>query len=321
VTETIERRTGYSHPRRPVYRVREERNRRALEAALADDRPYAAYALGHLEDGLFERSRFWLAEGPEGTGLVMHATPMGATTVVAGEPAAVEAILSLHPGPRRCYLSTAAPGHLDALRRTYDVRDALRMMRMTVMAGAFKPVGEDMRRLHGRDVRRINRLYASEGGPSHYAAEVIDRAVYYGAFDGTRLVSVAGTHIVAPNLGIGIVGNVFTDREYRGLGLAKRVTSAVTADLLQRGCQEVTLTVDPENTPAVRAYRRLGYEPGAAVVEARLRRRDAFGLGAALRRWDARRRAGPEQPGIVIVHGRPAGGTGGRGQQPREDSR
>jgi GNAT superfamily N-acetyltransferase len=303
----MSRRTGADRVPPDAYRVREERDPRVLEAALSADRMYAAYALGHLEPGLFEYSRFWIADGPAGSGVVMHASAMGNTVVTAGAADAVEAIVSLHPGSRSTYLSTAAPEHVAALSDAYWMRDLLRMRRMSVTRGAFAPVSGTVRRLGGRDVNRINALYATEGGPSHYSYDVIERAVYYGTFDGANLVSVAGTHIVAPNQALGIVGNVFTDAAYRGLGLATRVTSAVTEELFERGCTEVTLTVDPLNTPAVRAYERLGYDFGAPVIEARLRRRDVIGIGPALRRLVARRRSAA--PGIEIVPVRPGART------------
>src|SRR5688500_9987138 len=106
----------------PRFRIREVQDRRAIEAALSDDRSYAAYALGHLEAGLFEQSRFWVAEGPRGSGVLLHATGLlGRTTVVVGDPGAVDALVSLHPGARSSYLATSSPRHLEALGRTYMV--------------------------------------------------------------------------------------------------------------------------------------------------------------------------------------------------------
>lgn len=292
--------------------MRKSRDWRELERWLADDRPFAAYALGHLEWGLFEWASFWVAEGPQGTAVVMHAGALGATCVAVGAAAGVAAIVSLHPGARRSYLSTASPEHMPALREAFHVRDILSMTRMSVTASRFTEVRGEVRRLRGRDAHRVNALYASEGGPSHYSNETIERAVYYGIFDGGRLVSVAGTHIVAPNQGIAVVGNVFTDAAYRGLGLATRVTSAVTHELLERGCAEVALTVDPGNTPALAAYSRLGYRLGASVVEARLERRDMLGIGPALRRRRARARGAAYGPDIeaVGIWGHAAGGLG-----------
>jgi ribosomal protein S18 acetylase RimI-like enzyme len=294
----------------PRFRIREVHDRRAIDAALSEDRSYAAYALGHLEAGLFEHSQFWIADGTDGHGVLMHASGMlGRTTVVAGDPSAVDALVSLHPGTRSSYLATCSPAHLAALERTYVVVGSLEMQRMSVTAATFAPVPAlrgEVRRLSGRDVRAINLLYSVEGPPTGYTPEHIDQAVYYGAYEANRLVAVAGTHIVAPHYDAAVVGNVFTHPRFRGLGLAERVTSAVTDELLhQRGCALVTLTVNPTNTPAVKAYRRLGYEPGVAVVEARIRRRDALGLTAMLRRWMARRSGRGGEPGDEVASGRP----------------
>ena len=277
---------------RPLFRIHRERDRRALNAALSGDRVYAAYALGHLESPLFERSHFWVAEGEHGSAVVLHATAIGRTLFVAGDPAAAEAVLSLHPGPRSTYLSTCAPEHLPVLERTHALSDTLRMMRMSVTKAAFAAVDGAVRRLRGTDARRLNALYALEDGPNFYTGDHVERGVYYGAFDGEELTSVAGTHIVAPQQSVAVVGNVFTHPAHRGGGLATRVTSRVTADLLDSGCALVVLTVNPTNTPAVPAYARLGYERGMPVVEARVQRRDRLGLGAWLRRRVARRRAG-----------------------------
>jgi ribosomal protein S18 acetylase RimI-like enzyme len=277
----------------PRFLVHEERDAPAIESALAEDPAYAAYALGHLEPGLVEQARFWIANGDEGQGVLMHANgALGRTVCVAGAPAAVGALLALHPGPLQSYLSTAAPEHLPALRRTYALSATIQMQRMATSAVAFQPVTGDVRRLAGRDARALNLLYATDGAPTGYGPEHLERAVYFGAFAAGRLVAAAGTHVVAPHAGVAVVGNVFTHPQFRGMGLAEQVTSAVTAELLERGCATVALTVNPANTPAVRAYTRLGYRAGAAVVEARVRRRDPLGGAAAWRRWLARRAAG-----------------------------
>ena len=302
---------GHAADALPRFRIREVHDPRAIDAALSEDRGYAAYALGHLEPGLFEHSRYWVADGPDGGGVLLHTRGLlGRTTVVAGEPSAVDALVSLHPGPRGSYLATCAPEHLEALQRTYLVLSPLQMRRMSVTRATFAPVPSlrrELRRLSGRDARALNMLYSTEGAPAGYSAEHIDRAVYYGAYESNRLVAVAGTHVVAPHAGVAVVGNVFTHPRFRGMGLAERVTSAVTDELLdERGCALVALTVNPANTPAVKAYVRLGYEPGAAVVEARIRRRDALGAASMVRRWMARRAARGSEPGDEVASGRPA---------------
>ena len=289
-----------------LFRVHEERDAQRLLALLGKDRGYAAFAIGHLDRGLFDHARFWTAEGPAGEhAVVMHANgALGRMSVLSGDPAGIAATLSLHPGPRAGYLSTCAPEHLPAVRQVYALGGPIAMIRMSVDAEHFRPTGagighRTVQRLSARDARALNALYATGGGPTGYRAEHIEQGVYYGVFEGGSLASVAGTHLVSPGSGIAVVGNVFTRASARGRGLATRVTSAATANLMERGCWQVTLTVDPENAPALRAYERLGYVRGAPVHEARIARRDTLGLGALLRRRFARR--GPDGEHLVRV--------------------
>lgn len=285
----------------PLYRVREERDRQTLIGILNADPGYAAFAIGHLDRGLFEDARYWTAEGPDGEqAVVMHSSStVGRMSALVGDPAGVGAVLSLHPGPRAGYLGTCAPQHLTIVQRVYALDGLLTMIRMTVDADSFVAAGGAVRRLVGGDARALNALYATGGGPTGYRGAHIERGVYCGVFEQGTLIAVAGTHLIAPSMGIAVVGNVFTDAAWRARGFAREATSAVTAELLQRGCALVVLTVDPENAPAVRAYERLGYARGTAVHELRYRRRDVLGLGAVLRRRFARR--GPDRERLVAA--------------------
>ena len=83
--------------------------------------------------------------------------------------------------------------------------------------------------------------------------------VYYGIRVGGQLVAAAGTHVISPTARLGVVGNVLTHAHYRGRGFATAVTGAVTAELL-RTCDQVVLNVRSDNPPALKAYRRLGYQ-------------------------------------------------------------
>lgn len=245
---------------------------------------YTAYALGQLEPGLYERSHWYRAWGESGSGLVLHSKGgLGDATFVMGDPDAVAAILSIHPGPAHTY-TTCQPQHLDALKRVFRLATQQPMIRMTVTRDAFLPfTGVAAVPMTGLDIRRVNALYGSEGGPSYYVSEHLDRGVYRGVVVQGRLVAVAGTHVVSPQEGVAVVGNVFTHPAYRGHGYATAATSAVTETLLAC-CSTVVLTVDPSNRPAVAAYERLGYHESCQLVEASAARRDLLGLFASFRR-------------------------------------
>ena len=148
-------------------------------------------------------------------------------------------------------------------------------------------------------MRALNRLYSSEGAPATYGARHLREGCYYGVQHEGELLAVAGTHSLSARAGVAVLGNVFTHPAARGRGLATLTTSAVTAALLA-GHPDVVLSVEPENGPAVRAYRRLGYRDVGAIVEAQGQRR-AGSVTTALRRRLAAYRG--RHAGVEIVRG------------------
>jgi GNAT superfamily N-acetyltransferase len=159
---------------------------------------------------------------------------------------------------------------------------------MSVSRETFRPVDGDARRLCGRDLADVDDLQRSEGFGFHSAA-ALDDGVYYGVHQAGRLVAMAGTHIVAPEMGVAIVGNVVTHPRYRRRGYGATATGAVTGALLET-CPFVLLTVEERNETGLRVYQRLGYREEVRLIESGARRKDAFGLASLLRRWLARRR-------------------------------
>lgn len=273
-----------------------------IRSILAPRVEYTAYALGQLEPALFPRTRWYYARGTTGTGLVLHSRGgLGDATFVLGDPDSVAAILSIHPGTAQTY-ATCQPQHLDALRKFYRLGNQQPMIRMGVTRERFTPVaGQHTVVLSGIDIRKINSLYGSEGGPSYYIPEHIDSGLYRGVVEDGRLVAVAGTHVVSRQEGIAVVGNVFTHPEYRGRGYATATTNAVTEALLDY-CDHVVLTVDPNNTPAVAAYARLGYREVCQLVEASAARRDPSGIGSSIRRVRAAIRGRKYDGSFVTLH-------------------
>jgi ribosomal protein S18 acetylase RimI-like enzyme len=264
---------------------------------------YTAYALGQLEPSLFGRTRWHRASGDTGQALVLHSQGgLGEATFVMGDPDAVLAILSVYPGPVQTYI-TCQPQHLAALRSVYRIANQQPMIRMAVTAESFRPVYTSPAViLKGTDVRRINSLYSSEGGPSFYVPDHIDAGIYRGVVVDGRLAAIAGTHVVSRQEGVAVVGNVFTHPAYRGKGYATMATSAVTQVLLSF-CDHVVLTVDPSNRPAVHAYQRLGYREVCQLVEATAGRRDLIGLTPHIRRLRAAMR-GRRYGGLFVSRDR-----------------
>lgn len=299
---TVAERGGGAVRRGREFRVRPLRDRDQIRARLEGRRAYAAYALGQLDPRLFRYSDWWFAEDGAASALILHSRGgLGNATFALGETSAVEALLQVHPGPRHTFL-TCEVHHVETILRYFELDQRQTMIRMHLTAASFTPSadGIEVRRLTGRDARDINALYRSEGVPSYYTAKQIDDSVYFGIDRGTRLIAVAGTHVISPAGGIAVVGNVYTHPKHRGQHLAQATTSAVTAQLLT-GCRDIVLSVDPTNEAAVRAYERLGYSEVARLVEGAAVRRDSTGVVTAARRVAARLRGRGSKTEIVRV--------------------
>jgi RimJ/RimL family protein N-acetyltransferase len=282
------------------YLVRPLREREQIRRILEGRRPYAAYALGQLEPPLVRQTDWWLSSSAANQGLMLHSRGgLGNATFAMGEAGALDALMSVHPGPRRTFL-TCEPHHLETMLRHFDLDQRQTMIRMRVTATSFRPIDGPVRRLTGADVRSINRLYRTEGVPSFYSSRQIEDAVYFGVERDGELIAVAGTHVISQASAIAVVGNVYTHPRYRGQRFAQCTTGAVTEQLL-RFCRDIVLSVDPTNVPAVRAYERLGYTEAARLIEGAATRRDAAGVAAFARRTRARLRGRGKGGEIVRV--------------------
>lgn len=253
-------------------------DRGEIAAFLRADRLYAAYALGDLDGPSRKRVAWGMAYDELGraTALGMHHEGLVPQPLfLMGEPEGCRAILASVLKPRDAYFQgTSAHGRV--LAELYELDRPLTMLRMVVDRATFQPFAGPAERLGAADIEDLNRLYQL-GFRGGFPPSVLDDGVYYGVRVRGHLISAAGTHAVNAREGIAVVGNVMTHTDYRGHDFAKMVTSAVTAELLER-VTDVALNVHDDNRPAVAAYLRLGYRTHCQLIE-RLGRRRAGGWG------------------------------------------
>jgi ribosomal protein S18 acetylase RimI-like enzyme len=259
-------------------RARPVSDRDEIAAFLRTDRRYAAYAFGDLDGPNRNRCSWGVAHDAAGRpiALAMHHEGLSPQPLfLMGDPAGVHEVLASVIKPRDAYLLGTAPID-DAVVDLYELDPVLELLRMAVDADTFVPFAGPADRLGPADIDDLNHLYQL-GFRAGFPASVLDDGVYYGVRVRGKLVSAAGTHVINPREGVAVVGNVMTHVDYRGHDFAKMVTSAVTAELLQR-VGDVTLNVHADNGPAISAYLRLGYGEHCRLTE-RLGRRRSGGWG------------------------------------------
>ena len=286
---------------RVEFTVRRATDPEHLRELLSRDRAYAAYAIAQLETERFDDSECYLASSADGQqGLVVHSrSGLGRAIFADGDPEAVGAILSLHPGTRFTF-GSLRPQHRETFERYFVLGRPQTMVRMVVSRQSFRTTELAAKRLGASDIGDINRLYSLEGGPAYYKPAHLEEGAYYGAYEKGRLVAIAGTHVVSDAEGVAVIGNVFTHPRYRGRALSTAVTGAATAELLGR-CPLVVLTVEEGNESALAVYRRLGYAAHCTLHESPLVRKEPLGLFAAMRRGVAAWRGRATGAEVVVV--------------------
>jgi RimJ/RimL family protein N-acetyltransferase len=240
---------------------------------LAGDRVWSAYGLGFLEQRSTDVETWsWGAPGNI-LSLLMRVRLGQLTTVfltgdchglatIAAETSAV---------PASGVFSTTVEA-LEALQPSIRVSTAYPMTRMRLRRAELRPRHDTVvTRLTAADLEAVRSVYGM-WTDSHQLPGQLDRGVYFGVFRNPRardreLISVAGTHAMAPRHGVAAIGNVLTHRAYRNRGLASVTTTAVAEELFRLGCEEVVLNVREGNDAARAVYYKLGFTDYLGFVE------------------------------------------------------
>ncbi|MBM4293026.1 MAG: GNAT family N-acetyltransferase [Deltaproteobacteria bacterium] len=238
-----------------------------------------AYLLGYLTPEYMGRCRAFVYEEPradapdyvEVQALLFEYTGLSVPTVwTFGGTLEVEAIIAHAYGqlPRRVYFNLE-DHHLQAVRTHYAVRNRKPTLRMGLRRPHYRPASspEGVVMLSHKDTGGIMRLYAQY--PDHlFEPAQLDTGLYCGVRDAEgQLVSVAGIHLLNQELNIAAIGNIVTDKEHRGRGLATRCVR-VLLDELFKGVENVALNVTEDNRPAIACYEKFGFRTTSRIIEA-----------------------------------------------------
>jgi GNAT superfamily N-acetyltransferase len=234
---------------------------------LSGDRFYAAYAIGDLEPALFKDCE-WYASSRDGrlTALCLCFRGLSPDRVfLMGEVQDLVPILGGVLRSPKAYFACKEE-QLEVVSKHYSLGRTELMLRMVLRPETFSPVDGPVRRLGERHVHDLQDLYRWYGDVA-FAPYQLDQGAFYGVERDGKLVATAGTHLVSRTYALGIVGNVFTHPDHRGLGYATACTSAVVEELLSWSL-DVVLNVGQTNGPAASMYERLGFEVYCPFVEA-----------------------------------------------------
>ncbi|MFO7778411.1 MAG: GNAT family N-acetyltransferase [Nitriliruptoraceae bacterium] len=257
-------------------------DRAELLARYDRDREAHPYGIADLEQ-LWDVSRWWrrgegivglleLPGSPLPVGYAIAARRPNATLELLADLAARDLL------PPR-FVITGPPGTAERLAPGYQGRRTSRYLKLALPTSAPPiPPDPEARRLGVDDLPALDRLYATDpSAGDFFHPGLLDTGCYLGIEAAGELVAAAGVHVLDRVNGVAAIGNVVTAPTHRGRGLGRRVTGAV-CHRLRPQVATIGLNVAPDNHPARRVYRRLGFTEVLAFEEAELTRGDRGSL-------------------------------------------
>jgi GNAT superfamily N-acetyltransferase len=238
--------------------------RARIRALLEENRGWCAYALADLEPDM-DQHCLWIP-GEKAVALVYRG--LNPPTLFGhGDPNELMSLFEQAPLER--YVFTLLGSHRALLDPRLEVESETEMWRM-VHQGAAPPerLPSNVKRLNPDHLRDVEDLFADhQDRPDAFHPRQIESGPFYGFWDGARLISVAGVHVLSKWADVAAIGNVFTTPDRRGEGSGTLVSAAVLQDLLKAGIGTIVLNVAMTNQAALRSYHKLDFMPYCGYME------------------------------------------------------
>ncbi len=109
------------------------------------------------------------------------------------------------------------------------------------------------------DLPALQALYNASYPVNAFDPRMLETGYYYGTWQGSNIISVAGVHVYSQHYKVAALGNVTTHPDFRGQGLAT-ATCAKLCQTLLRTIDHIGLNVKADNDSAIASYKKLGFE-------------------------------------------------------------
>lgn len=161
------------------------------------------------------------------------------------------------------FISLCNPDDVTLFKEHTMVQDSyLEQQMVTDSSIQIKPSSIKVEKIRVNDLPLLEKFYAEHGADAWTPIQ-FKVGPYYCVKDNSKIVSVAGVHLLTPQ--IAQLGNIITDEAYRDRGFATACTRVLTADLTQKE-RVVSLFVRKDNLPAIHMYEKLGFRKVRDII-------------------------------------------------------
>ena len=236
-----------------------------LFSLLKQNLAYSIYSLGILEK--YNANHFklnYVIDDYPNFGIIISEFTDKNFLLLSGSSLIISQMLENIQLPKKNQLLSANIDHIQLLKDKYSLSNLSEQQRMLISKEEFQTYENSskyqIKKLSYKDHKIIKNFYYNAGHKIDFDPELIEEGAFFGAFYKNELIACVCTHLISKKFKCAAVGNVLTIKEYRKQGLASNLTSLVTKDLLNRNCNYVALSVNIQNSQALRIYEKLGYK-------------------------------------------------------------
>jgi ribosomal protein S18 acetylase RimI-like enzyme len=236
-----------------------------IPAVLEQLRKYGVRNSWAIQDMLVwpERAKLFFLQNGEAFSYVLvtgHPASHGHPTLIAdGEPAAVLALLKAANVTEPCVVRETSAELLGPVRAFYPNAKVFLEKRMDVTRATFTP--RHTGRTRSLSVADAEALAAFFGAPPQAAGRfrgwLAGSKLFLGIFEGSRIAAIGSSMVSVPE-SWNLV-SIETHGDFRGRGLGTEIVSALVEQAL-KATSTVTVTVVTDNEPAVKTYRKVGFQ-------------------------------------------------------------
>ena len=236
----------------------------AARRLLEGDRVWCAYALADLDSHLRGFSDVWMNQNSL---LLRYRGLSPAVLFTYGDPGAIRMMIpAVEPDRYTFTFDLPTRTGLDDLLCVEHETEMDRMYYKGPKRASEKEGGA--RSLTGSDVDAIRELIAEHSDqPDAFDPSQLEYGSFFGVWRESRLIAIAGTHVLSPTMSVAAVGNVFTHPSQRGKGYGRIASSAVLNSLIDQGIQTIVLNTQIQNKAALHLYHSLGFESYCHYME------------------------------------------------------
>ncbi len=247
--------------------IKETSDREKVKQFLLEDPYQHLYELGNLQEKLFSRSAWFTASenGDIKAVAMIHEAKNVKDNILfllGNKDMAAALMKGIKGGLPGSFYAHVTKETAELLAPEYDISPPVIYDKMKITGDMLLERSiiypEYTYRVNKNDYGAINEFLRAINPSAFFMPAMLETGKYFIIRKNSDIIAMAGVHFYSAETGTAAIGNVATAPQHRGKGYAGSVTASLVMDLW-KDVKHIGLNVRADNTPAIKAYEKMGF--------------------------------------------------------------